>query len=112
MFHQIEGLVVNKNITMAHLKWTIKNLLTSFFGLEKLPMRFRPSYFPFTEPSAEVDIGCSIEKGKLIIGWKILRKFTINLFMIKQKSNLADVLNAAFLFVKFIVLCLTIFQIG
>ena len=68
MFHQIEGLVVNKNITMAHLKWTIKNLLTSFFGLENLPMRFRPSYFPFTEPSAEVDIGCSIEKGKLKIG--------------------------------------------
>ena len=43
-------------------------LLTDFFGIENLPMRFRPSYFPFTEPSAEVDIGCSIKKGKLTIG--------------------------------------------
>ena len=68
MFHQIEGLVVDKGITMANLKWVVKKLLTDFFGIENLPMRFRPSYFPFTEPSAEVDIGCSIKKGKLIIG--------------------------------------------
>ena len=68
MFHQIEGLVVDKGITMANLKWVIKKLLTEFFGIENLPMRFRPSYFPFTEPSAEVDIGCSIKKGKLTIG--------------------------------------------
>ena len=68
MFHQVEGLVVDKGITMANLKWVIKKLLTDFFGIENLPMRFRPSYFPFTEPSAEVDIGCSIKKGKLTIG--------------------------------------------
>ena len=68
MFHQIEGLVVDKNISMANLKWTIKELLTSFFNVKDLPMRFRPSYFPFTEPSAEVDIGCSIEEGKLVLG--------------------------------------------
>ena len=68
MFHQVEGLVVDKGITMANLKYVIKKLLTDFFGIENLPMRFRPSYFPFTEPSAEVDIGCSIKKGKLTIG--------------------------------------------
>ena len=68
MFHQIEGLVVDKGVTMANLKWVIKKLLTDFFGIEDLPMRFRPSYFPFTEPSAEVDIGCSIKEGKLTIG--------------------------------------------
>ena len=68
MFHQIEGLVVDKNISMANLKWTIKELLTSFFNVKDLPMRLRPSYFPFTEPSAEVDIGCAIEDGKLVLG--------------------------------------------
>ncbi|MAJ24310.1 MAG: phenylalanine--tRNA ligase subunit alpha [Rickettsiales bacterium] len=68
MFHQIEGLVVDENISMANLKWVIKKLLSSFFNVKSLPMRFRPSYFPFTEPSAEVDIGCSIDNGKLVIG--------------------------------------------
>ena len=68
MFHQVEGLVVDEGITMANLKCVVKKLLTDFFGIENLPMRFRPSYFPFTEPSAEVDIGCSIKKGKLTIG--------------------------------------------
>ena len=68
MFHQIEGLVVDKNISMANLKWTIKELIASFFNVKDLPMRFRPSYFPFTEPSAEVDIGCEVEGGKLVLG--------------------------------------------
>ena len=68
MFHQIEGLVVDKNISMSNLKWTIKELLSNFFNVKNLPMRFRPSYFPFTEPSTQVDIGCSIEKGELSIG--------------------------------------------
>lgn len=68
MFHQIEGLVVDKNISMANLKWTIKELIASFFNVKDLPMRFRPSYFPFTEPSAEVDIGCEVEDGKLVLG--------------------------------------------
>ena len=68
MFHQIEGLVVDRNISMANLKSTLKELLTSFFNEKDLPMRFRPSYFPFTEPSAEVDIGCTVEDGKLVLG--------------------------------------------
>ena len=68
MFHQIEGLVVDKNISMANLKWIIKELLASFFNVKDLTIRFRPSYFPFTEPSAEVDIGCEVEGGKLVLG--------------------------------------------
>jgi phenylalanyl-tRNA synthetase alpha chain len=68
MFHQIEGLVVDRTVTMAHLKGTLIEFCRSFFGVEDLPVRFRPSYFPFTEPSAEVDIGCSKEKGTLKIG--------------------------------------------
>lgn len=68
MFHQIEGLVVDKMSTMADLKATIQELLKGFFQMEKIPIRFRPSYFPFTEPSAEVDIGCSKKKSTLEIG--------------------------------------------
>ncbi len=68
MFHQIEGLVIEEYVTMSNLKWVIKKLLTDFFEIKNIPMRFRPSYFPFTEPSAEVDIGCSIIDGKLTVG--------------------------------------------
>ncbi len=68
MFHQIEGLVVEENINMGHLKGVIIELLTTFFNIENLPVRFRPSYFPFTEPSAEVDIGCEQKGGVLNIG--------------------------------------------
>ncbi len=68
MFHQIEGLVVDKHITFAHLKGTLIAFCRAFFGVDDLPVRFRPSYFPFTEPSAEVDIGCSKEGGQLKIG--------------------------------------------
>jgi phenylalanyl-tRNA synthetase alpha chain len=68
MFHQVEGLVVDKNIHFGHLKGIIISFLESFFQVENLPVRFRPSFFPFTEPSAEVDIGCSREGGKLTIG--------------------------------------------
>lgn len=68
MFHQVEGLVIDKGITMGHLKSTITDFLRHFFGIDDLPMRFRPSFFPFTEPSAEVDIGCSREGGALKIG--------------------------------------------
>lgn len=63
MFHQVEGLVVDKGITFAHLKGTIEAFLKELFGKD-IPIRFRPSYFPFTEPSAEVDIGCIICGGK------------------------------------------------
>lgn len=55
MFHQIEGVCIDKNINMSHLKWCLETLVTRFFG-KKVKMRFRPSFFPFTEPSAEVDI--------------------------------------------------------
>jgi phenylalanyl-tRNA synthetase alpha chain len=68
MFHQVEGLVVDRTTHMGHLKGCLIEFLRAFFGLENLPVRFRPSYFPFTEPSAEVDIGCSREGGKLAIG--------------------------------------------
>ena len=68
MFHQVEGLVVDKNINFANLKWFISNFCKIFFKNEELKLRFRPSFFPFTEPSAEVDINCTHEKGKVILG--------------------------------------------
>jgi phenylalanyl-tRNA synthetase alpha chain len=68
MFHQVEGLVVDRSTHMGHLKGCLVEFCRAFFGLDDLPVRFRPSYFPFTEPSAEVDIGCSREHGKLAIG--------------------------------------------
>jgi phenylalanyl-tRNA synthetase alpha chain len=68
MFHQIEGLVIEKNIHMGHLKGLLHDALAAFFGLEKVPMRFRASFFPFTEPSAEVDIGCKRGRDALLIG--------------------------------------------
>lgn len=70
MFHQIEALVIDRDITMGHLKWTIETFLKAFFEVDVLDLRFRPSYFPFTEPSAEVDVGCSIENGVRRIGGK------------------------------------------
>ena len=68
MFHQIEGLVIEKAVHMGHLKGLLHDALAAFFGLEKLPMRFRASFFPFTEPSAEVDIGCKRGRDALVIG--------------------------------------------
>jgi phenylalanyl-tRNA synthetase alpha chain len=68
MFHQVEGLVIERTTHMGHLKGCLIEFLRAFFGLDELPVRFRPSYFPFTEPSAEVDIGCSRQGGELIIG--------------------------------------------
>lgn len=68
MFHQIEGLLIDEGTTFAHLKGLLYEFTRRFFGIEKLNMRFRPSYFPFTEPSAEVDIGCSRAGGKIKIG--------------------------------------------
>jgi phenylalanyl-tRNA synthetase alpha chain len=68
MFHQVEGLVIEKNIHMGHLKGCLIEFCRTFFDVDDLPVRFRPSYFPFTEPSAEVDIGCSREGGGLKIG--------------------------------------------
>lgn len=68
MFHQIEGLVIDRHIHMGHLKGCIIGFLRHFFGVEDLPLRFRPSFFPFTEPSAEVDMGCDRSSGQLKIG--------------------------------------------
>ncbi|MEE2699464.1 MAG: phenylalanine--tRNA ligase subunit alpha [Pseudomonadota bacterium] len=68
MFHQVEGLVVDKNTHMGHLKGCLIDFCRAFFGVDDLPVRFRPSYFPFTEPSAEVDIGCTRTGGEFRIG--------------------------------------------
>jgi phenylalanyl-tRNA synthetase alpha chain len=61
-FHQLEGLFVDEGVTMAHLKGTLQAFVERFFG-EKIPIRFRPSFFPFTEPSVEVDMQCSFCRG-------------------------------------------------
>jgi len=68
MFHQLEGLHIDKNITMSHLKGCLNYFIKEFFEVKNIKMRFRPSHFPFTEPSAEVDIGYRIEKGRIVIG--------------------------------------------
>ena len=68
MFHQIEGLVIDKGIHLGHLKWTLETFLKAFFERDDVVLRLRPSYFPFTEPSAEVDVGYSIVGGKRVIG--------------------------------------------
>ncbi len=68
MFHQVECLVVDQGTHMGHLKGCLIEFCRAFFGFDNLPVRFRPSYFPFTEPSAEVDIGCTREGGQFRIG--------------------------------------------
>jgi phenylalanyl-tRNA synthetase alpha chain len=68
MFHQMEGLVIDKNTHMGHLKGCLTDFCRAFFGVNDLRARFRPSFFPFTEPSAEMDIGCDRSGGALKIG--------------------------------------------
>ncbi len=68
MFHQCEGLVIDKDIHMGHLKGCLQDFAKAYFEVDDLPVQFRPSFFPFTEPSAEVDIGCSRKDGGLKIG--------------------------------------------
>ena len=68
MFHQVEGLVIDKGITLGHLKWTLETFLKAFFERDDIVLRLRPSYFPFTEPSAEVDVGYRLEKGRRVLG--------------------------------------------
>ena len=68
MFHQLEGLHIDKEITMGHLKGCLDYFVKEFFEVKKIRMRFRPSHFPFTEPSAEVDIGYRLENGRIIVG--------------------------------------------
>ncbi len=68
MFHQMEGLVIDKAIHMGHLKWTLETFVARFFEVDGVTARFRPHHFPFTEPSAEMDIGCDRSGGELKIG--------------------------------------------
>lgn len=68
VFHQMEGLVIDKSTHMGHLKGCLMDFVRNYFEIDDLPVRFRPSFFPFTEPSAEMDIGCSRKDGGLKIG--------------------------------------------
>ncbi|WP_448585040.1 phenylalanine--tRNA ligase subunit alpha [Thermaurantiacus sp.] len=68
MFHQVEGLVIDRDTHMGHLKWTLTTFVEAFFGVTGVALRLRPSFFPFTEPSVEVDVGCSWAGGRLAIG--------------------------------------------
>jgi phenylalanyl-tRNA synthetase alpha chain len=68
MFHQVEGLVIDKGSHMGHLKWILQEFCKAFFEVRDVTMRFRPSFFPFTEPSVEVDIQCSRKGGEIRFG--------------------------------------------
>jgi phenylalanyl-tRNA synthetase alpha chain len=68
MFHQVEGLVIDRQANIAHLKWILEEFCKAFFEVDQVKMRFRPSFFPFTEPSAEVDIQCSRKGGEIRFG--------------------------------------------
>jgi phenylalanyl-tRNA synthetase alpha chain len=68
MFHQVEGLVIDKSSHLGHLKWILQEFCRAFFEVERVKMRFRPSFFPFTEPSLEVDIQCRRERGEIRFG--------------------------------------------
>ena len=68
MFHQVEGLVIDKGSHLGHLKWILQEFCKSFFEVPDVKMRFRPSFFPFTEPSVEVDIQCSRKGGEIRFG--------------------------------------------
>lgn len=68
MFHQVEGLVIDESTHMGHLKGCLEAFVSAFFEVDHVEMRFRPSYFPFTEPSAEVDIRCEFRNGELRVG--------------------------------------------
>ncbi|MCV6595929.1 MAG: phenylalanine--tRNA ligase subunit alpha [Mangrovicoccus sp.] len=68
MFHQVEGLAIDRDISMAHLKWVLEEFCRAYFEVDKVELRFRASHFPFTEPSAEVDLRCSWQGGQLKVG--------------------------------------------
>ena len=68
MFHQLEGVLIDRHIHMGHMKYILEHFLKSFFGLDEIRLRMRPSYFPFTEPSMEVDIGCTRSQNRIEIG--------------------------------------------
>ncbi|MGQ7830097.1 phenylalanine--tRNA ligase subunit alpha [Altererythrobacter sp. Z27] len=68
MFHQVEGLVIDRDIHLGHLKWTLETFLKAFFERDDIVLRLRPSYFPFTEPSVEVDVGFEVVDGRRVLG--------------------------------------------
>jgi phenylalanyl-tRNA synthetase alpha chain len=68
MFHQVEGLVIDRGSHLGHLKWILEEFCKAFFEVDRVGMRFRPSFFPFTEPSLEVDIQCRRDKGEVRFG--------------------------------------------
>ncbi|MEM8797364.1 MAG: phenylalanine--tRNA ligase subunit alpha [Pseudomonadota bacterium] len=68
MFHQVEGLVIGEDIHLGHLKWTLEEFCKAFFEVPSVKLRLRPSFFPFTEPSMEVDVGCTFGDGEVRIG--------------------------------------------
>jgi len=68
MFHQVEGLVIDKSSHLGHLKWILEEFCKAFFEVDRVNMRFRPSFFPFTEPSLEVDIQCKRDNGEIRFG--------------------------------------------
>ena len=68
MFHQIEGLAIDRGLHLGHLRWTLETFLKAYFERDDIVLRLRPSYFPFTEPSVEVDVGYTIDKGRRVIG--------------------------------------------
>jgi len=68
MFHQVEGLVIDKHSHLGHLKWILEEFCKAFFEVQSVKMRFRPSFFPFTEPSLEVDIQCDRRGGEIRFG--------------------------------------------
>jgi phenylalanyl-tRNA synthetase alpha chain len=68
MFHQVEGLAIDQSLSMANLKWVLEEFVKAYFEVSDVELRFRASHFPFTEPSAEVDIRCSWDKGQLKVG--------------------------------------------
>jgi phenylalanyl-tRNA synthetase alpha chain len=68
MFHQVEGLVIDRGIHLGHLKWTLETFVRAFFERDDIVLRLRPSYFPFTEPSAEIDVGYTMVNGRRVLG--------------------------------------------
>ena len=68
MFHQVEGLVIDRDSHLGHLKWILQEFCKAFFEVDRVEMRFRPSFFPFTEPSLEVDIQCRRDQGEVRFG--------------------------------------------
>jgi len=68
MFHQIEGMAVDRDVHMGHLRWTLEEFCRAFFETDRVELRFRASHFPFTEPSAEVDVRCSWKDGRVAVG--------------------------------------------